>query len=135
MSAEDVVFHARQCIDTPFLHQGRQPHVGLDCAGLVVHAFRSAGLPVVDDSRYPRSPEPGRMREVLAKTFYTVRGDWQSGDVLYFRIVHDPQHLAIWTGTGIIHAYLGAGRVTETGLDRRWKERLVARYRHPGIDR
>lgn len=135
MSASDVIFHARQCLRTPFHHQGRQPGIGIDCAGLIIHAFREAGYRVTDDARYSRNPQPGRMREVMERIVYRENewSEWQPADILYFRIVHDPQHLALWTGSSIIHAYLTAGKVVEQGLDETWKRRLVARYRHPGL--
>lgn len=132
-TAADVIHHARQCRETPFVHQGRQPGVGLDCAGLIVHAYRAAGLPATDETRYGRQPHPGQMRAALERRLVRAAGPWQPADILWFRIQADPQHLALWTGDGILHAYLSAGRVVETSLDARWQNRLVARYRHPGL--
>ncbi|MFW5970145.1 MAG: NlpC/P60 family protein [Halofilum sp. (in: g-proteobacteria)] len=133
MAAADVIAAARACIDTPFHHQGRQPGVGLDCAGLLVHAFSAAGHRTIDDHRYPRAPDPRRMRSVLERILVRVTDAWRPGDVLYCRIKHDPQHLAIWTGSSMIHGYLTAGRVVEHGMDRRWERRVIARYRHPEL--
>lgn len=132
MSAAEVIRHARECLGTPFHHQGRQSGVGVDCAGLIIHAFSEAGYRVTDDNRYSRSPQPGRMREVMERVCVPAEG-WQPADILYFRIVNDPQHLALWTGNSIVHAYLTAGKVVEQGLDATWQRRLVARYRHPGL--
>lgn len=125
-----VIAAARECLETPFHHQGRQPGVGIDCAGLLIHAYRQAGLRVTDEAAYGRSPDPGRMRQALLRVVRPAGDGWQRADVLYFRIDRQPQHLAIYTGRGIVHAYITAGKVVETGLDARWMKRLSARYRH-----
>lgn len=125
-----IIAAARECLETPFHHQGRRPGVGIDCAGLVIHAYRAAGLRVTDERRYGRSPNPGQMRRALERVVRPVTGEWRRADILYFRIDRQPQHLAIWTGASIVHAYLTAGRVVETGLDGRWMSRLECRYRH-----
>ena len=43
MTADDIVNAARECVGTPFRHQGRVLGVGLDCAGLVLMPFSAVG--------------------------------------------------------------------------------------------
>lgn len=135
--AAAVIEAARACRETPFHHQGRQPGVGLDCAGLMVHAFSAAGLRTTDRKRYGREPDPAAMRAALEEVLVLVpvTDAWQPADVLWMRFLDDPQHLALWTGATIVHAYLRVGRVVEHRLDGIWQARIVARYRHRGLVR
>lgn len=136
MRVADVIAAARACDRTPFHHQGRQPGVGLDCAGLIIHAFAAAGGHVTDRKAYRREPDPPAMRATLEEVLVHIDRDapWHPGDVLWMKIVTDPQHLALLTDTGTIwHAYSTVGRVLEQRLDERWRRRVLAVYRHPEI--
>jgi cell wall-associated NlpC family hydrolase len=42
--AHNMVLAARECLGTPFQHQGRVPGVGLDCVGVAIYAAREVGL-------------------------------------------------------------------------------------------
>jgi cell wall-associated NlpC family hydrolase len=44
MTADDILAAARQCLGTPFRHQGRLPRFGLDCAGVAIHVARQIGV-------------------------------------------------------------------------------------------
>lgn len=129
MSVDHVIEAARACLRTPFRHQGRQPGRGLDCGGLVIHAFTSAGYTMTDEPGYTREPQPAWMRAVLERVFVPV-DDLRPGDVLWMRFDMDPQHLAIWTGVTIIHAFLRSRKVVEHRMDSAWWLRVVKRYRH-----
>lgn len=134
MSAAAVIAAARACDGTPFHHQGRQPGVGLDCVGLLIHAFGAAGYRTADSRGYARQPDPAAMRAALERVLVPATGEPRAGDVLYMRINRDPQHLALVTGAGtIIHACANVGRVREHRLDDRWRRRVVAVYRHPEV--
>lgn len=43
LNTEPAIVAARSYIGTPFVHQGRQPGLGLDCVGMVFCAFLAAG--------------------------------------------------------------------------------------------
>jgi NlpC/P60 family putative phage cell wall peptidase len=125
-----IVAAARECLGTPFRHQGRLPGVALDCAGLVRHALVAAGaVDVPEVQGYGRAPDSDRLRQAVAG-YLTQVGTWQPGDVLLMRFGREPQHLAIVTDRGIIHAYERVGKVCEHVLCPRWRARIVSAYRY-----
>ena len=135
----DIVAAARECVGTPFHHQGRLLGVGLDCVGVVLHAARVAGVFPDELPNYGRSPNPKMMRATLEKYMDELfRSERLDGDVLWLRVRHDPQHLAILCdeGRSIIHshAYKPIGRCVEQPLDAMWAERIEAVFRFRGIE-
>ena len=65
MTPDDIIAAALECMGTPFLHQGRVPGVGMDCAGVLVHCFKRLGLPHQDERGYPRTPFDGQLERIL----------------------------------------------------------------------
>jgi cell wall-associated NlpC family hydrolase len=63
--AHDMVLAARECLGTPFQHQGRVPGVGLDCVGVAIYAARGVGLNPVDVQGYGETPNNGALRTAL----------------------------------------------------------------------
>jgi cell wall-associated NlpC family hydrolase len=59
--------------------------------------------------------------------------DMHAGDLLLMRFSGEPQHLAIYTGDTIIHAYERVGKVVEHGMDAAWRRRIVRVYRVLGV--
>lgn len=130
MFVEQILAAARECIGTPFRHQGRVCGVAIDCAGLVVHVATRLGLDYCDVRGYSRIPGSGALASALdAQPCLVVARDMQAGDVLLMRFVSEPQHLAIYAGDTIIHAYQNAGKCCEHRLDDLWRNRIVAGYR------
>lgn len=129
---DKIIELARGCMETPFKHQGRVPGVALDCAGVLVHVLTSLGLPCIDERGYPRSPYKGLIKSILDSqpALENVgRSDPEPGNVLLMRFKIEPQHVAIFTGSTIIHAYSGIGRVVEHSIDSAWKKRITSVYR------
>lgn len=137
MTAEDVVAAARECLGTPFAHQGRVVGVGLDCAGLAVHAVRAAGVDVLDFAGYGRTPNKGHLAASLDAQPMLERvhniSDRAAGDILLMRFLGEPQHVAICTGPGIVHAYEAVGTCCEHDLCAKWVQRIVRVYRVKGL--
>lgn len=131
MDREAIVKAAEQYIGVPFQHQGRTRH-GLDCVGLVLRAYWDAGHPITDYTRYGRYPRPTVMRrELLEKSRRVEKGEeWLPADVIWLRIRTQPQHLAMWTGKEIIHAYATTGRVVRQPLDGSWRAGIEAVLRY-----
>lgn len=123
-----VVEAARAYKGCPWRHQGRS-RSGLDCAGLLVLAFRDAGVVLTDLSAYTRHPWKDGLEQVLAHNFQKVDSAPAPGDVLLFRYTRYPQHLALATDKGIIHSLSGGPGVVEHGLDSFWAKRLLGVYR------
>lgn len=138
MRAEDLIVAARQCLETPFRHQARVVGVGLDCAGVVVHAVQAVGGEVVDVYGYGRTPNNGMLEWAVDGQPCVERvmnvADRQPGDILLMRFASEPQHLALLTGDNtIIHAYEAAGKCCEHRLSSVWAARIVRVYRLRGL--
>jgi cell wall-associated NlpC family hydrolase len=124
----NVVEAARAYLGCPFHHQGRS-RSGLDCAGLLVLAYRQLGIELEDLPAYGREPWNDGLRECVERNFRKVEDGPLPGDVLLFRVLREPQHLALATEKGMIHTYASVGKVVETNIGPRWLERIVGVYR------
>ncbi len=140
---------ARSTVGTRFLHQGRVPRVGLDCAGLVLYAAAEVGLdpqdfPGRNYSRWPVMSDPDRasrrgvwLRDFVANQTREIDpAARQEGTILLFWVFRPglPQHLAIVTGPEtILHAWYDAGAVVETPLTG-WHDKIVGAFELNGMD-
>lgn len=132
----DVVAAARAKLGAAFRHQARGPDA-YDCVGVVIAIANELGLSNFDIRTYTRQPNPEQMRALLEANLDYVRwGEVLPGDVLWFR-APDPQHLAVVSQINpmqMVHAFARTQRVVETGVDRFWRDRLVACFRYRGLD-
>ncbi len=137
MTAVAILAAARECLGTPFAHQGRVVGVGLDCAGVAVHAVRAAGVDVLDFAGYGRTPNNGHLAAAMDSQPMLARlaniADRAAGDILLMRFFGEPQHVGICTGSGIIHAYESVGTCCEHDLCAKWVRRIVRVYRVKGL--
>lgn len=129
---QDIVDEARKHLGCRWVHQGRS-RAGVDCVGLVIKVAHGLGLSTFDIADYSRQPDPAMMRALLAEHMEPASKP-QLGDVLLMRFEKEPQHVAIVTDIGIIHAYAQARRVVEHRLDSVWKSRIVGAYAFKGIE-
>lgn len=137
MTADDIITAARQCLGTPFRHQGRLLGFGLDCAGVAIHVARQIGVGHRDVSGYSRIPANGQLERSLDAQPCLERveiSDCAPGDLLLMRFSSVPQHLAIFTGDTIIHAYETVGFCCEHRLSSMWAARIVRVYRFRGVE-
>lgn len=137
MTADDIVAAARACLDTPFQHQGRLIGVGMDCAGVAIHALHTSGGNPVDVTGYGETPNKGALQFALESQpdleVAAFPATPRAGDVLLFRFLNEPQHVGICTGTGVIHAYSSVGKCVEHDLCSKWLSRIVRIYRVKGL--
>lgn len=134
---DDILAAARECIGTPFWHQGRQVGIGLDCAGVAVHVANRIGINCLDVAGYGRTPVSGQLERALDEQPGLQRifiNDRQPGDLLLMRFASDPQHLAIFAEDTIIHAYEHVGQCCEHRLSSLWAVRIVRVYRFVEIE-
>lgn len=129
--AELMISAAREAIGTPFRHQGRTVGQGIDCAGLMVHSAKSAGLEVFDTPAYSRRAGGAMLEAALdaQPMLIQVRGTPLSGDIMLLRFDGDPCHLALCAGPTMIHAWAIARKVCEHDFNREWQGRVVRIYR------
>lgn len=131
VTREQIVSTARSYMGVRWHHQGRN-RAGLDCVGLVLATAWDLGLTAIDYDGYGRVPDGVMLRAELDK--HMDRTDTQRlGDVLLMRFEQQPQHLAIVTDIGIIHAHAMMRRVVEHGLDEVWASRIVGAYTWRGL--
>lgn len=111
------------------------PGMALDCAGLLVAVAQSIGAEYRDVAGYGQNPSGGLLESALDDQPCLERvasADRAPGDILLMRFDGDPQHLAIFTGETIIHAYSKVGQVCEHRLASVWAARIVRVYRFRG---
>jgi len=131
---DDIITHARACLGTPFVHQGRIQGVAMDCAGLIVHVARKLGFEPVEPRAYGRIPHSGMLElHADSQPYLIMVEDMRPGDILMMRFRRDPQHVSIYTGENIIHSYQAIGRVCEHRLSSLWESRIVRVYRFKGV--
>jgi cell wall-associated NlpC family hydrolase len=130
---DQLVGYARECLGTPFKHQGRIVGLALDCVGVAAHVMTRAGLDYTDAKGYTRTPCKGLLEATLDNQPHIYRVDkaqpLQPGDFILFRIRRDPQHVAVYTGHSIIHGYFSSARVVEQTINAGWQRRITAVYR------
>ena len=122
--------------DTPFMHQGRQKGLGVDCIGLVICVGWETGLYTGPDyGGYPKAFSKDTITPVLDSYLAkTSKAELDVGDLILFKFLVIPKHVAIYTGSGIIHSFASAGKVVETSFDSYWQKRAVGYYKMLGLE-
>ena len=131
---------ARRYLGTRFHHQGRLKKNsggkgGIDCLGLLVmvaaeldlRGRNGEKLSDFDARDYSHQPDARALRAKLESLLYPTT-IIAPGNILLLNVDGSPQHLAIATDTGIIHAYAPARAVVEHALDDYWRGKIVAVY-------
>ena len=132
VSRADVVAAARSYLGVPYLHQGRTMR-GLDCVGLIIRVGHDLGLSDYDIDGYSRVPSGKRMERLLGLVCRKVQPALaKAGDLLHLAYDKEPQHLAMVTDYGIIHADNTHG-VVEHVIDLSNRRRIRGAYELPGV--
>lgn len=132
---------ARSLIGTPFKHRGRNPNIGLDCAGLPVEVLRRQNFEVKDLRIYSRYPLNDGLREMVRLNLGepVIDRPPSVGDLALMRYRSEPHHIVIisdyiYGGRSIIHADAWApngGRVVEVRMDAVIANSIMEAYRWP----
>lgn len=116
-----IVARARLAVGAPFRPQGRSIEDGLDCAGLAAFAFAAAKEGVPCDYALRGAALEALVRQLGALGFVPAPGvEYRAGDLGVFAPGPVQLHLAIVTGTSLIHADAGLRRVVERPLPAPW---------------
>jgi cell wall-associated NlpC family hydrolase len=110
MSGEAIVRRARALIGVRFRPQGRSQESGLDCIGLASAALAREGAR--RDYRL-RGGSLSELERELRAAGLRPAALAEAGDVVTMRPGPEQLHLGIWTGSGIVHADAGLGRIVE----------------------
>lgn len=137
---EALVAAAEECLGTPFLHQGRKPRVGLDCAGLLLAVAASVGIQQVDYPRrnYSRFPLLGdHLRAFVAGQTNPIPVEEARPGSIYLFWIHReglPQHLGMHVAPDLmIHAWSDAGAVVQSHLGPYWSARITGVFDFRGV--
>jgi cell wall-associated NlpC family hydrolase len=128
---------ARAYLGTPFLHQGRDPRVGIDCVGLVSLAVRDCGLIHLlghDFTAYARDPANGALQAKLRAAFGDPVCCLHVGDVVSIDFRGQTRHVGVIGlmpdgRPSLIHTYRTPAKVIEHGLDAKWARRITGVHR------
>ena len=135
MTRQEVIDQARTWLGTPFRHQGRLKGIGVDCVGLIIGVTKELGLNQFDTKNYSRYPDVKMMGDLLAQHLEPIKeSEALLGDVVWIKVNGNPQHLAMLTDKGIIHAHSIVGKCVETVLDKATKRLIVGYFRIKGIE-
>jgi cell wall-associated NlpC family hydrolase len=139
VTAAELIEQARGWIGVPFRHQGRN-RLGVDCAGLLVALLQSCGRLPADfraPERYARRPN-GELLAVVERYCERTQQDPARvpGAIVLIRWPGDtqPSHVALSTGSTLIHAYMRARRVIEAGYRGPWVRDTHSAWLIPGIE-
>lgn len=130
MKPDDYIEIVRGWIGTPFVHQGRTCQLAADCLGLVYGSAIDLGLIDEQWRPYSRQPSAGELEKAL-RTCEAVRETRrpQAGDILVFRFARDLQHVGVYTGRNLIHAYEPMGKTVEHRYCKKWENRHLLTFR------
>ncbi len=133
-----LIAACRSFMHVPFRHQGRNPAIGLDCAGMVAAALKVIGRPIADLKGYGREPHKNGLRDMLVANLGPAlsKAEMQPGDVALVKFDGDPRHVALVTDIGgrlgMIHVHSENKRVQEHGIGvagDRWFDCIVEVFR------
>jgi len=119
--ADAVVAAVRACVGTRFRPQGRVPGLGLDCVGVALVAAAAAGINVPKLPAYSLAGDHECMLDALLAGMCTAVPVGSPGDLMVFAPAPMRRHLAVVTGSGLVHAHAGLMRVVEAPADPGWK--------------
>lgn len=135
LSKSDIVQEAKTWIGTPFKHQGRVKGLGVDCVGLIIGVAHAFKLTDFDYRNYSHTPDGFLMQQLLAEHLKIISiQEAKHGDIVLMRFEAQPQHLAILSDYGMIHAYAQVRRCVEHRMDQLWQSRIVGAYAYPSVE-
>jgi cell wall-associated NlpC family hydrolase len=121
---------AHNCVGARFRLQGRDPAYGLDCVGLISYCAKLAGLPVADRLDYDVTTDPTILSAHLIQSGFRKKteGMLEPGDVVLLSFFGTPNHAAISSTSGIIHADMRLRKVVHHRLAPSWRTALTNIY-------
>lgn len=139
-----VIAEARTWLGTRWQHQACAKGAGVDCIHFVAGVARALGIAAAEEffrtpayHSYGRAPDREMLLGACDQLLHRIPlGTETVGDVLVIQFARHPMHFAFVSETAprrLIHAWLGARRVVEHGLDANWQGRLLRAYGLPGV--
>lgn len=130
-----IIQEARALVGTPFVHQGRVPHAGLDCIGVLASVATALALPHQDFTAYKRVPKHSVLSTHLERSGCTPvpRDAMEPGHIVtfWYQIEGVENHVGILAQVEeeermtIVHALASSGAVVEHDFGSFWRKRLM----------
>ena len=139
MKRAEIINAWRSFVGVRNLWQGRNPSVGLDCAGVLFCANQLLGYaPDVDANEPYNTPEQTRILDRLLAEHWDeiAKDETQPGDLYLFHMPRRWQsHIALLSKAPdwLIHVYETVDAVVEHPLDI-WLPYVVRAYRYRGLE-
>ncbi len=136
ITRKQVAEMAASYCGTPFLHQGREPGLGLDCAGIPVCAAGALGVPVEDYREYRGIPNSRVLLERMRRVFDEIDPlEADTGDILVRSVgpKNYPRHLGVLTERGVVSVENGGKVVELCPLPAVWRDRTEFAFRIRGV--
>ncbi len=114
---EELFAMARNFVGTRFRLHGREAETGLDCIGLVIAAYRQAGVEIAstfDDYPLRGMSLPYIINAFTASGLTLCQTRPRIGDIALIACGHGQYHVALLGSDSHIHAHAGLRRVVET---------------------
>ncbi len=112
MASKRTAARARALVGVRFRPQGRDPAKGLDCVGVVIHAFRLEAGSIPDDYRLSSLGRTAELMAGILARFAPLRRA-EVGHLVVMEAGRRQMHLGVRTEAGIVHADARTGRVIE----------------------
>ena len=109
-------------IGTPFLHQGREPAIGLDCVGVPMAAAEAVGHRLlVPEGGYSLHPQEDKLTAGLWVVAKPVGGgieEAKPGDILQITAGRQACHCGVYVGANVmVHANRRAKKVCRSVVE------------------
>lgn len=137
-----VIKEALEWYQTPYHHQAKLKHVGVDCAQLIAAVAENTGLVKEKINIQSYSVEwhlhnrEEKMLEIIRSFGCEERNidDREPGDILTFKFGRVNSHMGILVEeTRFIHARIDIGKVVINELSGDWLKRLNKVFKFPNI--
>lgn len=127
---------ARKYVGVPFMHQGRDTEIGVDCIGLARVVAVECGLHWLashDLTNYAKNPNGGELERRMQAAFGRPVKELAPGRLVTIDFYGQTRHVGIVGDDNgrltLIHAYGRPPRVIEHGIDAKWRRRITGIYR------
>lgn len=135
--SDKLITAARTWVNTPFQHQGRLKHIGVDCVNFISEVAKEAGVSSLAIPRNYRPHEDGKLMLQILDAVMEPVDEIEPGDVMALvdeacREPTIPRHVVIVTRVTaktlfIIHA--SQHGVKEHRIDASWAKRVHSVWR------
>ncbi|MBI1313693.1 hypothetical protein GC176_20565 [bacterium] len=137
----EIIEAARSCLGTKWVHQGRVPGQGIDCAGVILYTGKVLGVTDYEPPPYQRNAKWNEFLKHFQLCFEEIQiADVRPGDILVFRQEVFPCHCGIMTDPDeqgnlrFVHSYLIRHKVVEERYSNEWRTLTRAAFRYPGVE-